>query len=134
MNFPTKPGLAEGSREFCGWVLIGLLTLAVMGTVPVYEELYHPGFGSCMSSTDIVTALWLVCAFPLGVVCMVLHYGVPGPGRGKGWLTDILVAEFGLVTLGWLGVRVWWYDEMLGIKSAAYDCLWWLKPLAWLWS
>ncbi len=134
MNSPAKLGLAEGSREFCGWVLIALLALALMGTVPVYEELYRPDFGSCMSSTDMVTALWLVCAFPLGVICVAMHYGLPGTGRGRGWLTHVLAAEFGLVTLGWLGLRVWWYDEVWGIKDVAFDCLWWLRPFAWLLS
>ena len=131
MNSPAKPVFPEGIREFCGWVLIGVLALACLGVVPVCEELNHSGLGSCISSIDAVTGLWLVCAFPLGVICVAIHYGVPGPGRGRGWLTHILAAEFGLITLGWLGLRVWWYDEMLGAKSAAFDCLWWL---AWLWS
>lgn len=134
MNSMAKLDFAEGTREFCGWVLIGLLALAFLGAMPVYEELSHTGFGSCMSSTDTITALWLVCALPLGVNCVAMHYGVPGPGRGKGWLTHVLAVEFGLVTLGWLGLRVWWYWEMLGVKEAAFECIWWLHPFIWLWG
>jgi len=134
MNDPVRLAYAEGTRELCGWFLIGLLALAGLGVLPVVEELNPVGLHSCFSSIDALSWLWLACAVPIGAVCITVHYLVPGPGRGKGWLTDILVAEFGLVTLGWLGVRVWWYGEMLGIKSAAFDCLWWLKPLAWLWS
>lgn len=113
---------------------MGLLALACLGAVPVYEELNHVGFGSCMSSTDATTGLWLVCAFPLGFICIALHYLAPGPGRGKGWLTHVLAAEFGVVTVGWLGLRVWWYEEMLGDKGAAFGCIWWLEPFAWLLS
>lgn len=102
--------------------------------MPVYEELTFVGIHTCFSDVDALSWLWLACAFPLGAVCVVIHYGVPGPGRGSGWLTHVLAAEFGLATLGWLSLRVWWYDEVWGIKDAAFDCIWWLNPLALLWS
>lgn len=129
MNPLAKPGYVEGTREFCGWILMGLLTLACLGAVLVYEELNHVGFGSCFSSSDAMSWLWLSCAFPLGFICVAMHYIAPGAGRGKGWLTHVLVAEFGLVTLGWLGLRVWWYGEMLGDKAAAFESIWWIARL-----
>ena len=112
---------------------MGLLTLACLGAVPVYEELNHVGIGSCFSSTDAMSWLWLACALPLGFICIALHYGAPGPGRGKGWLTHILATEFVLVTLCWLGLRVWWYGEMAGDRGAALASIWWFEPAAWLW-
>lgn len=63
-----------------------------------------------------------------------MDYIAPGPGRGKGWLTHVLAAEFVLVTPGWLGLRVWWYREMSGDRWAAFGCIWWLEPFAWLLS
>ena len=84
-----------------------------------------------MSATDSVTALWLVFAFPLGLIAIALHYAVPGPGRGKGWLTQWLTAIFLLSVPATLGLRVWWYATWLEDVAAAFDCLWWL---AWLWN
>ncbi len=134
MRFPASAAFSEDHREFCFWVLVSLLAMACLGVMPVYEELNPVGFGSSFSSIDAITGLWLVCAFPLGFLCIALHYGAPGPGLGKGRLTHVLAVEFGLVTVGWLCLRVWWYGEMLGDKGAAFECIWWLEPLAWLWS
>lgn len=129
MNSLAKPGFAEGPRQFCGWMLISLLAAGCLSAVPVYEGLNHVGLGSCFSSTDAMSWLWLAGAFPLGFVCVAIHYIAPGPGRGKGWLTHILAAEFGLVTLGWLGLRFWWYGEMVGNQGSAIESIWWLSWL-----
>ena len=133
MNFLAKAGFAEENRIFRSIFLIGLLAFSALGAMPVLTELTSSRHSS-LSAIDALSWLWISVAFPLGGICLALHYGAPGPGRGKGWLTHIVAAVFGLSTLGWLGLRVWWYGQMLGDKGAAFESILWLKPFAWLWS
>ena len=128
---PPPPANLTGARWFCPVTLSFLFCSLALGALSVFEELTQRRAVSCMSATDSVTALWLVFAFPLGLIAIALHYAVPGPGRGKGWLTQWLTAIFLLSVPAALGLRLWWYDEWIGDRSAAIDCIWWL---AWLWA
>lgn len=130
----TKPIIGEPSRCFCSIILVGLMGFALLGVPSVYEELTHPVFNSHLASSNAASWMWLSVAFPIGAVFIVLHYGAPGPGRGKGSPTHVVATVFGLVTLAWLGLRLWVYAELRGDKGAAFESIWWLNLPAWLWS
>lgn len=130
----TKPIGEEPRRCFCSIILVCLIGFALLGVPSVYEELTHPVFNSHLSSSNAASWMWLSVAFPIGAVFIALHYGAPGPGRGKGWPTHVVAAVFGLVTLAWLGLRFWVYAELREDKGAAFESIWWLHPFALLWS
>jgi len=100
----AKVIVEEPRRCFCSIILVGLMGFALLGVPSVYEELTRPTFNSHLASSNAASWMWLSVVLPIGAVFIALHYGAPGPGRGKGWPTHIVTAVFGLLTLAWLGL------------------------------
>lgn len=74
---------------------------------------------------------WLNLAFPFAAICVLIHHTTPGAAKRRPNFPKWVEITFWVNSVGWFAFALSLWRVEFGSFT---NQLWWLKPLAWLWS
>ena len=119
---PVARHLCEGSGMFVSFIVLVSLAVSVFLTLLVIASARSVWGGGEMW---VFSTTWLNLAFPVGLICVLIHHLSPGAKLRRLWFPRFVEVLFWVNVLGWLCAGPWLVD---GVRMFCKG-IWWL---AWL--